>query len=325
MPDKCLSILDVGHGNSAILEDEHGVIVIDAGPRSYLLEILNEKNITHINIVLISHADQDHIEGLLALLGSNISIDTVRVNTDSMKGSKLWDDLLYELDSQDRKGKLDFQVTLVSNSGEHLSCGAVSIEVLGPSKYLAGKGAGSVDANNKKITTNSISAVIKVSYKERPIALFAGDLDDVGFDDLLRCEASLEAQYLIYPHHGGATGSADIETFAKELIKKVKPENIIFSIGRGRYSTPRPEIISVIRKDLPDTRIMCTQLSEHCISDLSGVLPKYIENVYSQGKEDKKCCAGTVVIDIGDGGSVMPSFDEHSEFIGGHVKSPLCK
>ena len=324
MEKRSLSIIDVGHGNSAILKNEHSVIVIDAGPKSYLLELLNENDIKHIDVVLISHADQDHIEGLLALLSSKISIGSVRLNTDSLKGSALWDDLLYELDSQGHKGKLDFQITLVSDSGEHFSYGDISVEVLGPTKYLAGKGPGSFDRKKRKITTNSISAVIKISYKEKPIALFTGDLDNVGLDDLLRQKTPLNAEYLIYPHHGGATGHADIEKFATELITNVNPSNILFSIGRGRYKTPRPEIISVIRKVLPKTNIMCTQLSEHCTATLTGTPPSYIGKVFSQGNESKKCCTGTVVINFDRGVTVSPSIAEHNSFIRNNTTSAMC-
>ena len=34
MPDRTLTILDVGHGNSAVLVDSEGVLVIDAGLKS---------------------------------------------------------------------------------------------------------------------------------------------------------------------------------------------------------------------------------------------------------------------------------------------------
>ena len=65
-----LAILDVGHGNCAVLTDSKGIVVIDTGPGSALLEYLSEKNIKTIDVVLISHADQDHIGGLIQLLFS---------------------------------------------------------------------------------------------------------------------------------------------------------------------------------------------------------------------------------------------------------------
>ncbi|MFH2201677.1 MAG: MBL fold metallo-hydrolase, partial [Elusimicrobiota bacterium] len=50
----------MGHGNCAVIVDSGGVVVIDAGPGSGLLEFLTREGITHINTVIISHADTDH-------------------------------------------------------------------------------------------------------------------------------------------------------------------------------------------------------------------------------------------------------------------------
>ena len=41
----------------------------------------------------------------------------------------------------------------------------VAIEILAPSAYLAGKGPKSEDRQGRRITTNSVSAVIKLSFK----------------------------------------------------------------------------------------------------------------------------------------------------------------
>ena len=54
-----IAILDVGHGNCAVLEDEEGVVVIDAGPGGSLLQYLEDRRIEVIDLVLLSHADQE--------------------------------------------------------------------------------------------------------------------------------------------------------------------------------------------------------------------------------------------------------------------------
>ncbi len=130
-----LTILDVGHGSCAILAEAGRIIVFDAGPKSGLLEFLRQHQIDTIDLVMISHADRDHIEGLIAILGTNaIAVKTVRLNTDSLKGSDLWDDLLFELDSLQKQGKTDFSPALTENdSGKfnsfEVSLGILSIEV----------------------------------------------------------------------------------------------------------------------------------------------------------------------------------------------------
>lgn len=165
-----LTILDVGHGSCAILAEATRIVVVDAGPKTSLLEFLLQHQIDTIDLVMISHADTDHIEGLIAILGTNtIAIKMVRLNTDSLKGSDLWDDLLFELDSLQRQGKTDFSPALTENDSGKFDSSEVTLEIIGPSAYLAAKGPSGQDTLNRRITTNSISAVIRVLYKGSPV------------------------------------------------------------------------------------------------------------------------------------------------------------
>jgi len=97
-----LTILDVGHGNCAILQDAHGVIVIDTGPGSHLLEYLDQQRIKRIDTILISHSDKDHIGGLAGLLTQeDVEIGRICLNTDAIKRTDSWEDVLWILDSLD--------------------------------------------------------------------------------------------------------------------------------------------------------------------------------------------------------------------------------
>ena len=102
-----LSILDVGHGNSAVVADTKGVTVIDAGLGPALSSFLEEEQIATINVVLLSHAHADHIGGLLHLISTKMfQIGLVRLNTDAECGTALWGDLEYELQQLHNVGKL---------------------------------------------------------------------------------------------------------------------------------------------------------------------------------------------------------------------------
>ena len=197
-----LTVIDVGHGNSAVLVAAGHIVVFDAGPGSSLLEFLREANIAEVHEVFVSHADQDHIEGILALLGENIRIHNVRVNTDSLKDSELWNDLLYEIEQKRLAGETRLRIGLTSDL-EPFTFGEVVVTVLGPSPYLAGRGPGSTDSEGRAINSNSGSAVLRVGTSTERGVLFTGDLDSVGLADLERCGVSLEADVLVYPHHGG--------------------------------------------------------------------------------------------------------------------------
>ena len=61
MTEPTVSILDVGHGNCAVLIDDK-VVVIDAGPGTTLLDFLEKEGIKEVGVVLISHADEENRE-----------------------------------------------------------------------------------------------------------------------------------------------------------------------------------------------------------------------------------------------------------------------
>src|SRR5208282_4317051 len=102
MGEPTLSILDVGHGNCAVLVDDK-VVVIDAGPGTTLLEFLEREGIREISAVLVSHADEDHVKGLVGLVESQaVTINTIHINSDAIKESSTWSHLAYLLDEENK-------------------------------------------------------------------------------------------------------------------------------------------------------------------------------------------------------------------------------
>ena len=140
-----LYILDVGHGNCTVVSaGVAGVVIIDIGRSSSLLEFLTEQRITEIKTVYLSHADEDHVGGLVGLLSSGlVQVKRVVVNSDSTKRTKTWEDLVYILDLAHSAGELEFCVGLVSGEVENLD--NIEVRALGPSRNLAAKGVGSTN------------------------------------------------------------------------------------------------------------------------------------------------------------------------------------
>jgi len=327
VPRPCLFILDVGHGNSAVLMDTNGNVVVDTGLGNALYLFLKTEGIKKIDTVLISHADQDHIGGLVGIIASGeFTIGKVRVNSDALQKSKTWDDLLYALSYAQETGNIDFDVSLSTKDTGKFDQGKVHIEILAPSLYIAGKSPGSCDRKKRKLTTNSISTVIRMVKDAVPVALFLGDIDSVGMENLMESTKDLSAKLAVFPHHGGRPGgSADPETFSKDICEKVKPEVIIFSNGRGLHATPREKVTQTVRMALPKTRIMCTQLSENCAAKLGMKGSSHLTRQYAEGKEKGKCCAGTVVIQLAKNKiSISPNEDSHTAFIRKAAPKALC-
>jgi competence protein ComEC len=318
--DESLVILDVGHGNSAVLLDADSVVVIDAGRGSTLLDFLDEQGISHIDVVLLSHADYDHIGGLIALLSNSFSIGKVRANTDSIKGTNAWEDLRFELSNHPN---IDFQTNLTVDNSHEFNTEQVSVEVAAPTSFLAGGGPGSTDREGNKLDTNSVSAVIRLVFDGIPFALLPGDLDAVGLANI-EDSRTIEAPLLIFPHHGGRQGKGDVTEFVNALLAAVKAEHIVFSIGRGQHSTPRPDLVAAIRIKIPGCRISCSQLSEHCAASLkSGVTSTHLDSAFAKGRHRGTCCAGTIIYNF-KAKELSPKFEQHQEFIALAAESALC-
>ena len=325
MKDNSLSILDIGHGNCAVLKMSTRLLIVDAGPGTVLLRFLTENKIASIDYVLISHADEDHVGGLLALLHNGISISKVRLNSDAIKKSATWHDLSILLTQLDLEKKIDFQVNLTADGLEAMKFDDINVEVLAPSKHLVMKGVGSKDRNQASITSNSLSAVIRVSKNSKPIAVFLGDLDEVGLNEISHNKTDISASIMVYPHHGGRSNAKNEAAFARQLCERVMPSKVYFSIGRGRHQTPRPEIIKSIRLFLAEAYIGCTQLSENCLPILHNKPQSYLGSIFAAGREKGKSCAGTITVNLDNIEDVNPSEKAHAAFIRAEVPAALCQ
>lgn len=283
-----LYILDIGHGNSSVLIDKDGIVVIDAGPKSGLLEFLLAKNITKVDVLLLSHADQDHIAGLLAILSTKkIQCSRIYLNSDASKKSELWDDLLYVLYDYDKQEKLYFEASLTPHLNGKLNQGDVNIEVLAPSKYIAAKSPGGLDRKERKLTSNSISAVVRLSFNGKPIALLPGDIDSVGLDNLLEDHADITSWLTVYPHHGGRSGDEDANKFCSRFCTLVQPEIVVFSIRDNAQHFPTKEVVEGVHMTSNSIRMYTTRSSK--------VLSNHIKQTSSATHRD---CVGHIRVDF---------------------------
>jgi competence protein ComEC len=78
--------IDVGQGDSIFIDTANMDVLIDGGSASksqVVLDYLDNLNITHIQLVIATHAHEDHIGGLVGILNSDLTIDTVLYNNQS--------------------------------------------------------------------------------------------------------------------------------------------------------------------------------------------------------------------------------------------------
>ncbi|EJI1294147.1 MBL fold metallo-hydrolase [Salmonella enterica subsp. enterica serovar Newport] len=87
-----VNILDAGHGDCILLDFTHTLILIDSGPKTFLIrrnvieklkDLLNDRI---IDIAIVTHNDDDHIGGYEYVLSSGIKIENFIFNSLSICG-----------------------------------------------------------------------------------------------------------------------------------------------------------------------------------------------------------------------------------------------
>ena len=79
MGDTRVSFIDVGKGDCILLQAGDSAALIDTGYDSTsgkVLSYLKQQGVSHLDCVIITHYDRDHVEGLRAI-GKALGIDAV--------------------------------------------------------------------------------------------------------------------------------------------------------------------------------------------------------------------------------------------------------
>jgi beta-lactamase superfamily II metal-dependent hydrolase len=318
-------VLDVGHGNCAVVKSGDAVAIVDAPSGAIVLDVLRDLAVDRIEAVFISHADKDHIYGILSLLTSrDISVTTVYVNPDANRRSGVWRDFLAAVSAAQKSGTCVIRTSLTSTEPGIVRVGNVQINVVAPSAALALTGVGGQTVAAKAVTANSMSAVLRVETEAANGLLLTGDLDDVGLDDAVSHGANLNARVLVFPHHGGLPGTGSPGLFVSKLLQNVSPETVIFSNGRQRHDNPRPQIVASCVSH--GCSIACTQLSKRCYSDEAPLDSSHLEGTRGDGGGAPASCAGSMSIRFEDGARrSVASHAAHQTFIDKYVPAPMCR
>jgi competence protein ComEC len=238
--DLRVTMIDVGHGNAALLELPYGrTMLIDGGgfPDNRMFDVgasivapfLWRKKIRTVDTLVLSHANSDHLNGLI-YIAENFHVKCVWLNHESA------DTLGYRLFMETIK-KNGIQLPVYHNIiGVH-NINGVRIDILYPP----------VDFMERSRTQSwrnldNDSLVIKVSFGDVSF-LFPGDIKaPAEYDLAFTVGDKLKSTVLLAPHHGSKTSSTEM------LLENVKPEVVVIS---SRYNSsfgfPHPSVMKRYR------------------------------------------------------------------------------
>lgn len=215
--------LDVGQGDAILISQGSNQILIDGGPDG---QVLMEKLGRYvpfwdreIELVVATHPDQDHIEGLLGVM-KNYKVGSL-LETTVRSDSQLYGKY-EELIAQKQIRKID------AVAGMEIKLDQAGMEILSP--------AGPVPTGTAK-DTNSYSVVSRLVFGQSSF-LLTGDLPDAEEKKLLQKNADLPARVLKVAHHGSKYSTTE------EFLDKVRPDDAIISVGRNnRFGHPADEAL----------------------------------------------------------------------------------
>lgn len=216
-----LTVLDVGQGGAALLRTKSQTLLFDTGWRfgevdaadRVIVPVLRAQGVTHLDRVIISHADNDHIGGLATLQAKKSIGLLMGAGVPSAQACR---------------------------RGQQWQVDGVRFAFLHPQDDCAGDSL-------KGVLRNRCSCVLQITGRWHS-AWLTGDIDEVAEHQLAAASDDLDpdltlggsvVDVITMPHHGSRTGSS------AALVNLVRARHAVAQAGQhNRFGHPHAEVMS---------------------------------------------------------------------------------
>lgn len=225
---KYVYFFNVEQGDMSYVKYKNESVIVDIGSKkeslafSVISNYLKSQNLSHVNVVIISHMHADHINGLEEFL-KNFKVDLV----------------IYAKPKEETTAYINFKKILKENnvrykqvkSNEKIQLKNITIEVLLPDNNYF-----------KTDVVNSNSLICKITTEDTNI-LYMGDAGEQAEEKLIMNNYDLNNIHILkVGHHGSKTATSN------EFVKKVNPVNAVISANKKYYGHPHEQTIENLQE-----------------------------------------------------------------------------
>lgn len=220
--------LDVGQGDSVLIQTPEGRnILVDGGPgRSVIHKLDKYIPITNrkIDLMILTHPDPDHLNGLLEVLGRRPVKEIITNGMEDVGPAYFeWEKLIQ---------KKDVPYSIIAEP-RVLSLDGASLQFFWPNQDLI---------ESKNSDDNFYSIVFKLIHGENTF-LLTGDATEETEEILLGAKPDLAADVLKAGHHGSKYSSS------LEFLEKVNPAYGVISVGEeNSFGHPNLRVLKNLEK-----------------------------------------------------------------------------
>jgi competence protein ComEC len=224
-----LTVLDVGHGQAILVQlpgtkhilfDAGSLHTPDVGAR-IVVPFLNYAGIGHLDAIVISHNDIDHINGIPEIVAA-CRVDHVYAN----------DTFLAQLPNEQTTQRL---AEYLAKRGHEIECGVPTFQAGGATISTLWPVAGPLGANtlsDNTLSDNDRSLVSLIECAGRRV-LLCSDIEQFAQQQIMAQHPQLRADIVVCPHHGSPT------TLDEHFLESLKPDILIYSGSQSDYERRR--------------------------------------------------------------------------------------
>ncbi|MGN1411755.1 MAG: ComEC/Rec2 family competence protein [Oscillospiraceae bacterium] len=234
-----VSFIDVGQGDSILIQTDDNNILIDAGERGnsdIIEQYLSENGVEVLDYVIGTHPHSDHIGSMPDII-TDYDVKKVilpSVNDDDIPTTKIYENLLNSIANKGLK-------ITSAKVGDTYDLGNCTIEIVAPN---------SPDYSD----LNDYSVVTILTHGDNKF-IFTGDASNTSESEMIENNLLEDVDVLKVGHHGSDTASS------KEFIEAIKPEYAVISCGEGnKYNHPHEKTFDTLQEVMPNIEIYRTDV-----------------------------------------------------------------